>query len=595
MRQFLVRLWTEYAIVSENHGTHKFIGKIMSDFFQTGPEIGNQYLADSLLQSTLQRMLPQEMLQEIEPDLKNFGHRVVTDIWAMAQDAEANQPRLVQYDPWGRRIDRVEISRGWTQLDAVAAEEGLLAIAYERKYGALSRIYQMAKFYLFHASSAFYSCPVSATDGAARVIELFGNQSLKDGAFRRLISRDPKKFWTSGQWMTERRGGSDVGNATDTIARFENGTYRLYGVKWFTSVATAQMSITLARIEDDSGSTTPGTRGLSLFFIETFDSQGNRSGHTLNRLKDKLGSKALPTAEITLDGIPAMLLGVRDKGIKNIAQMLKITRLGNSGAAISAFRRGLALARDYAYRREAFGKTLANQALHVETLAELEVEFSGAFLLTFYLAELVGKEECGEATSEESKVLRVLTPIAKLFTAKQATRGMSEIIECFGGAGYIEDTGIPRHLRDVQLLPIWEGTTNVVSLDVIRAIQREDALPSFLNNLDSRLAKISTPELSKSAELVRNAVKEIHSYVERSIQESPEYFTAGARCFAFSLARAFGASLLLEHADWASKNGGENQFSAIANRWCQQKLVSMIHPDPIYLENSKVIALGKLR
>jgi putative acyl-CoA dehydrogenase len=565
----------------------------MSEFFQDAPVLGNQYEDDHLLQSYLRRVVPKDVLKYIEPDLKNFGARMVSDVWEMAQDAENNPPILEQYDAWGKRIDKVVVSRGWKKLREVCAEEGLVSIAYEKKYVEFSRIYQMAKFYLFHPSSAYFTCPTGMTDGAARIMELFANDSLKETVLPRLLSRDPQTFWRAGQWMTERRGGSDLASGIETVARWENGEYRLYGDKSFASGITGDVAITLARIEDKQGNVSSGTRGVSLFYVRAWDDEGSPIGFNINRLKDKLGSKALPTSEITLSGIPAQLLGEKGKGIKNITHMLKLTRLENSCAAVAAFRRGLALARDYSFRRIAFGESLANQPLHLEALANLEIEFTGAFLLTFFLTELVGKEECNCATQEETKVLRLLAPLTKLYTGKQTVIGVSEIVESFGGAGYIEDTDLPRHIRDAQLLPIWEGTTNVLCLDAVRAMVKEKALPDFLDDIIARLNRVSYSELSSSVEKVRGAVKAIQNYVDVQCQEDMDFIEAGSRNFAFSLAKTMGASLLLEHADWSAAKDNDYKYIAIAERWCAQELVSVIHTGEEYRFKSRSIALSK--
>src|SRR3989338_3779648 len=354
----------------------------MIDFFQTPPQLGNQYEEDKILKSYLKRVLPAEMRVEIEPDLIHLGHRVVTDIGALGEAAEACPPKHVPYESWGRRIDKIKTSEAWKQLDRISAEEKLVAIGYERKYGAYSRIYQFAKIYLFHPSSAIYTCPLAMTDGAARVIELYGDQALKDRAFSRLTSYNPDKFWTSGQWMTERTGGSDV-SCTSTVAKPEGSDYRLYGTKWFSSATTAQMAMTLARIE---GSPT-GSKGLSLFYVETHE-----NNIRVNRLKDKLGTCALPTAELTLEGTRAKLVGGVGEGVKKIASLLNITRIYNACCALGYMRRGIALAKDYASKRQAFGRLLSEHPLHQQTLFELEAELEAAFYLVFRTVELLGKE-----------------------------------------------------------------------------------------------------------------------------------------------------------------------------------------------------------
>lgn len=557
------------------------------EFFQNGPELQNQYEADDVLKSYLRRKLPPALFSEVEPDLRRMGARVAGDILLLGNQAEAQPPRHVPYDPWGRRIDHIEVSQAWKELDRVSAEEGLIAIGYERKQAEWSRTYQLAKLFLFHPSSAIYSCPLAMTDGAARAIELYGDARLKEGAYRRLTSRDPKSFWTSGQWMTERTGGSDV-SGTSTVARpIASGDgevqYRLYGSKWFTSATTSQMAMTLARIEGDEA----GSRGLSLFYLELRDAKGALNGIRVGRLKDKLGTKALPTAELTLEGTPAQLVGGPGQGVKKISSLFNITRIYNSVCAVGYLRRGLALARDYASRRQAFGAPLADQPLHVETLAGLEVEYRAAFQLVFRLIELLGKEETGKATAAESSVLRLLTPVAKLYSAKQAIHGVSEVLEAFGGAGYVEDTGLPRLLRDAQVLSIWEGTTNVLSLDALRAIEKEGAFPPFLAEVRERLDSVRVPELSAAVASVREACARIERYLE---SHGGVELVGGARSFAFALARTYSASLLLEQAQWDLAHGSDRRGVAAARRWCAQDLAPLVAATSDRLADSRMLS-----
>ena len=471
------------------------------EFFQELPGLRNQYESDALLRAYLRWRIPAATLDTIQPGLVRLGHRAATDLLALGDAAEAQPPRHVPYDPSGRRVDRIDVSDAWRTLDGISAEEGIVATAYERAHGPLSRVHQMARLYLFHASSATYSCPLAMTDGAARFLELYGDDRTRD-AYERLTSRDPARFWTSGQWMTERTGGSDV-STTMTVARPEpDGTYRLYGTKWFTSATTSPMAITLARVEGAPA----GGRGLSVFMVQLRDDAGELRGIRVNRLKDKLGTRALPTAELTLDGTPALLVGEPGDGVRKIATLFNVTRVYNSGAAVSGMRRALALAHGYASMRRAFGKRLADHPLHVETLADLDARFHASFHLTFQVVELLGREETGEASDDEMAMLRLLTPVAKLFTAKQAVAVASEALEAFGGAGYIEDTGLPRLLRDAQVLPIWEGTTNVLSLDVWRAIERTDALAPWLAHVRAEMAAVRQQECAIAAFAVRSAV-----------------------------------------------------------------------------------------
>ena len=266
-------------------------------FYQSPPELPNPWAPESSIARALKSRVSEEQWTEFSAELQAFGSRVHKEIEALGLEAERDLPQLTQYDAWGTRIDEIRTSRAWKELDAIAAREGMVAIGYERKHGASSRLLQFAKLALFHPASAFYTCPLAMTDGAARVIELCDLPQLKERAFRFLTSRNPDEFWTSGQWMTERAGGSDV-SRTEVAAKLENGTWRLYGDKWFTSATTSQMAMVLAKVEEQ----------LTLFYVELRDSRGRLNGIRVNRLKDKLGTKALPTAELTLEGVPAVMI-----------------------------------------------------------------------------------------------------------------------------------------------------------------------------------------------------------------------------------------------------------------------------------------------
>ncbi|HET7550274.1 MAG TPA: acyl-CoA dehydrogenase family protein [Gemmatimonadaceae bacterium] len=565
----------------------------MSDFFQPPPALGNQYDDDRVLRSWLRRVLPRDMLADVEPELRRLGERASGDILALGEAAEAEPPRHVPYDPWGRRVDRIDTSAAWRELDRISAEEGLVAIGYERAHGSLSRVDQFARLYLFSPSSATYSCPLAMSDGAARCLEVYGDNERLRAAYEHLTTRDPSRFWTSGQWMTERTGGSDV-SGTSTVARREGDAFRLYGTKWFTSATTSQMAMTLARIEGAPA----GSRGLSLFYLELRDHDGSLRDIRVNRLKDKLGTRALPTAELSLEGTPAWLVGEEGRGVRTIATLFNITRIYNACASVAGMRRAIALARDYATRRVAFGKPLSEHPLHVETLAELQVELEAAFHLVFRAVVLLGRVECGNATEREAALLRLLTPVVKLYTAKQAIAVASEALEAFGGAGYIEDTGLPRLLRDAQVLSIWEGTTNVLSLDVLRAIDGGGAMEALCGDIEARLGSVSHARLVAAAEQVRAAARVL---VRRATRSGEDGITtmdgpdreAAARALAYSIARTCAGALLLEHASWSLENEHDARSALAALRWCSRELTPPIRVDAAHRAASSALALDR--
>ncbi|MBS0393019.1 MAG: acyl-CoA dehydrogenase family protein, partial [Proteobacteria bacterium] len=432
-------------------------------FVQPHPRLDNLFLGDWLLRSLLQRKLPRETYERIEGELVELGALAAGPLASRQLADLHHEPVLTQWDAWGNRVDTIELTPLWREAERLAARFGLTAVPYERTEGAWSRLRQFALVYLFHPVTDVYTCPLAMTDGAARTLLDSGNRHLIDRAVPHLTHRDPAQFWTSGQWMTESVGGSDVGRSETVAERDADGTWRLYGRKWFTSAATSQVALTLARPSGNG----PGGNGLAMFYVECRDADGRLNGIRVDRLKDKLGTRKVPTAELTLDGARAELVMGASGGTRAIEPMLKITRTWNSIAAASFMRHGHRLAADYASRRVAFGSTLATLPLHADTLADLDAECAGATMLAFLQAELLGHEEAGLLDEDGAALLRVLTPLVKLTTGKQAVAAVAEAVEAFGGAGYVEDTGLPVLLRDTLVLPIWEGTTNVLSLDLL--------------------------------------------------------------------------------------------------------------------------------
>jgi acyl-CoA dehydrogenase len=530
-------------------------------FTQAPPSLGNQYTDDRVLRSYLARTLPNEMLHEIEPTLHELGRLAGDDLYRMQLADRLNEPKLTQWDAWGNRIDQIELTPLWRVAERIAVEHGLVATAYERRHGSFSRVHQCALAYLFTPSTDIYSCPLAMTDGAARTLLNSGHQQLINRAVPHLISRNPEEFWTSGQWMTEATGGSDVG-LSETVARQDaEGIWRLYGRKWFTSATTSQMALTLARPEGNQ----QGGHGLALFYVETRDEEGRLRNIQINRLKDKLGTRKVPTAELTLEGTPAQLVYNTTDGVRNITPMLNVTRLWNGISAVSLMRRGLALALDYARKRVAFGAPLIEKPLHLDTLAHLQAEAEAGFHLAFYVAELSGRSEAGEIVEEESLLLRLLTPLMKLATARQAVHVASEVLEAFGGAGYVEDTGLPVILRDSQVLPIWEGTTNVLSLDALRVMVTDGlafqalkrAVRSFLDNAhDNRLIE--------AAQRAQSALEHAESWLNQTTKEGQEVLEACARKLALTLARTVALALLVKHAQWSHDQEHDDRAIAAA-------------------------------
>ncbi|MBE7454303.1 MAG: acyl-CoA dehydrogenase family protein [Kofleriaceae bacterium] len=534
-------------------------------FIQDPPRLGNQYDDDPMLGDFLTRVLDAAELAVIEPELRELGDLAGGHFHALSLADRTNEPVLTQWDPWGRRIDHIEVSPLWKEAARLAAERGLVAAGYEAPFGARARLHQFALVHVIGPSLDVYTCPLAMTDGAVRTLVDSGNRELADRALPRLLSRDPATAWTSGQWMTERTGGSDVGLSETVAHRDGDGGWRLTGTKWFTSATTAEMALTLARPAGNPA----GSRGLALFYVPVrADDGGLAPGISVNRLKDKLGTRKVPTAELTLDGARAILVGEEGDGVRAITPMLSITRTWNAVCSVAGMRRALALARDFADRRRAFGALLRDKPLHADTLAGLEAEYAAAFLLAFRAVTVLGKVERGAADDQEQRLLRALTPIAKLTTAKQAVAVASEAIESCGGAGYVEDTGLPRLLADAQVLPIWEGTTNVLSLDTLRALGKGGAIEAVVADARAHLGQVSDGGLTRAAATARDALDHAVAWAAGAMNDAPR-LEAGARRVAMTLGRSLELAYLCAHAQWCLDHGQGGYAAAAARRFAR--------------------------
>ncbi|NXA55305.1 ACD11 dehydrogenase, partial [Nothocercus julius] len=533
------------------------------------PRTGNPYSEDALLRSYLKRHLPPEVQEEVSQDLEKFGNRLITEIQPLAWECVLNPPVFQQYDAWGQRLDHIITCSAWKRMKEISAEEGLIAEAYERRYSNWSRVHQAIKLYLFSNFSGGFNCPLAMTDGAAKVIESLGVPAPLKNVFDHLTSRDPKKFWTSGQWMTELKGGSDVANGTETLARKQpDGTYHLHGFKWFTSAADSDVTLTLARKADAKGHVKQGSGGLSLFYLKVQDEDGKLNNIKVQRLKDKLGTRQMATAELWLDGAKAELISAEGRGVASISHMLNITRIHNVIGAVASMRRMISLSREYALRRVAFGKLLKDHPLHMQTIARMEVQTRGAFLLAMEIVRLLGLVETNMANEQDQLLLRLLVPVAKLYTGKQASAVVVEAMECFGGQGYMEDTGLPVIVRDTLVLSIWEGTTNILSLDVLRSLTKSQGqvMTVFISTVQRKLELASSTEkLEAAVKLVREAVRLVQSAGSKGVAT----MEVAARDFSYSLARIYAGALLIEHAAHPSSSATD---VSTAQRWCNQEL-----------------------
>ncbi|KAJ6564529.1 hypothetical protein B0H19DRAFT_1233404 [Mycena capillaripes] len=533
-------------------------------FHQQPPPTGNPYLSDPVLPNLLKRLLPASALDTIEPDLMRLGEDLVHVIRPLAPLVK--EPTLTQYDAWGNRVDLLQVSEGWKTLKVFACKEGLISIAYERKFQEKSRIYQFTKSMLMVGDCHVIMCPYAMTDGAARVMEISGSKKMKEEVLPRLISSDPDQSYISGQWMTETTGGSDV-SRLETVARpvpEQPGdlgpAYLIDGFKWFSSAAEGNMSVALARSESNRG-----TGALSLFLVPVRLSPFPTplsNNILLHRLKEKVGTRAVPTAELSLNGTRAWRIGAPGAGVRGIAPVLNITRIHSAVSSIGSLMRCLSLARAYAGVRSVDGgKLLSTIPAHMETLARVSVLYRALTHLLFGTITLLGRTECGVASAAEEARLRLLTPALKAFASLKAVSAMEECMAALGGQGYMEETGMGRIIRDALVEKIWEGTVEVLAHDLIRASRAKGVIEDFCQWGQSIIS--SYPKKSPALTRLQQAVTDLPSFFRMT--RNPLL----PRSILILFAHVASALFLLEHAVWARATGEPGAATDIASfeRW----------------------------
>lgn len=532
-------------------------------FFQEPPPVQNQLHDDSALQRSLHLFLPDSVRRETHAELDAFGQKVLSkSLLDLVADAEKNLPYLKTWDSWGRRRDELITSEGWRKLSAIGIEEGMVAIGYENQYLQYSRPYQFCKYLMWTGSSAWVTCPSLMTDGVAALLRRhLSGDSLSasqrralQSAYNRLTSRDSQFAWTTGQWMTERQGGSDV-SQTETLAEHapelskeesaQSGTdgvplgqWLCSGFKWFSSATDSSMMVFLAR--SPSGISTfmaPMRRTLG-------DSSTELNGIQIQRLKNKLGTKALPTAELVLRDVRAHLIGEEGNGIRQIATVLNVARVHNAVTAIGFWGRGLSIIRAFARVRKVGLKPLWTKSAFMHSLAKMHVNYKANVMLCIFVSSLLGVVEQAEIEAYQKKtssskdtvppaqanaiipdpaaarhLYRLLTPVLKGLTAKAAIAGLSECMESMGGVGYLENDdmnfNIARLYRDVQVCSIWEGTTDMMSHDVIRVIfgkTSKEVLCAMDQWVDS-VVKSAASVVSDEADWVKKSWQEWKQYM----------------------------------------------------------------------------------
>ncbi|WP_336051621.1 acyl-CoA dehydrogenase family protein [Streptomyces sp. CA2R101] len=487
-------------------------------------------------------------------DGAEWGTREVAELGTLAGSpkvqeqarwAEEQPPRLHTHDRFGHRIDEVAFHPAWHQLMTVAVEHGLHAAPWaDDRPGA--HLVRAAKFYVWSQAEAGHGCPVSMTyaavpalraapDLAAQYEPLLAARSYDFGLRAPLT----KSGLIAGMSMTEKQGGSDVRANTTRAVPAADGTYRLTGHKWFTSAPMSDVFLALAQTE----------QGLSCFLVPRVLPDGTLNGMRLMRLKDKLGNRSNASSEIEYDEAVAWPVGEPGRGVRTIVEMVNMTRLDCVLGSAAGMRAGLRQALHHTAHRQAFGRELDRQPLMRSVLADLAVESEAATALGMRLATAVDRSQAGDAG--ERALRRLALAAGKYWVCKRGSTHAAEALECLGGNGYVEDSGMPRLYREAPLLSIWEGSGNVAALDVLRALGKEPAA------LDAFFAEVETA--AGADRRLDAAVAGVRKMLGRLAD--PEQAQLMARSLAERMALVLQGSLLVRYS-----------HPAVADAFCASRL-----------------------
>lgn len=426
----------------------------------------NFYDVDKSLHTSLRLNMDAHAIQHFEPHFSRLGDVAGGRLDTLARLVDRNPPVLEHRDRFGTELDTIVYHPAYREMEKIGFEDFKLhAMCHAPGHFGLDRpAPQIAKYvfqYLISQSEFGMMCPLSITDATIHVLKTSASEELKAYLLPKMLSTDMATLWKGTQFMTERAGGSDV-SQLETVARFEDGTWRLYGDKWFASHTDAHIALILARPEGAPS----GNAGIALFALPRYLPDGSRNQYRIARMKEKLGTKSLATCELVLEGAVAYLVGDPTQGLKQMMDQVNMSRLSHGVRAAGMMRRCLNEALQVAFNRDAFGKRLIRHPLLRRQIMKILVPAEQALSLSMMAAGYM--DQARQGSNEASQVIRILTPLVKFRACRDAISATRAAMETRGGNGYIEEWVNAKMVRDSHIGVLWEGTSNINAIDVVR-------------------------------------------------------------------------------------------------------------------------------
>jgi len=523
----------------------------------------NLYSEDRQLQALLDLYLPAPLRAHLEPRLLALGAAAGGWLDELADVADRHPPTLEHRTRTGIDAQRVVKHPAYVEMERLAfGEYALAAISHRDDVlgwpGRMPATVKYALTYLFVQAEFGLCCPVSMTDSLARTLKKFGGPDLVARYLPSLTSPDLDELAQGAMFMTEQGAGSDVA-ATATLARPDPatpGAWLLEGDKWFCSNPDAALAMVLARVEGGP----PGMQGVSLFLLPRVLEDGTPNSYRIIRLKDKLGTRSMASGEIRLEGARAWLIGERGRGFVQMADMVNNSRLSNGVRAAGLMRRAVSEALFIARHREAFGRPLIEMPLMRRQLLKLLVPAEQARTMMFQTAAALQRADAGD--NRAYSLARILTPLIKFRACRDARKVTADAMEVRGGCGYIEEWSDPRRVRDALLGSIWEGTSNIVALDVIRAIRRDQSLDALREHWADQLEAAGS-EYGQREDL-RQLTERVSTLAKAALDDERL-----ARQAASALYHLTTAVAML----WESRQGAGPERTILARLVCSQRLL----------------------
>lgn len=474
----------------------------------------NFYNGDETLQQIIEKFLPEDFAAYAKERLEAFGERCANEIDERARFTDREgEPQLQKYDAYGEDISEVLVNEGYKKTVAETYGEGIVGYVH-KEIPELGRkgnyTYSFLQGYMLSQTEPGFYCPVTLTQATAYLIDHYASDELKEQFLPHVCSTGDVELYEGATFLTERQGGSDVGN--NHVKAVKDGDhYRLYGEKYFASNAgMCGVAMVLARMEDAP----EGSKGLTLFLVPWRKDDGTLNEIKIRRLKDKLGVKAVPSAEIELHGSEAYVVGDPSRGFYYMMEALNLSRVCNAVASLGIMKRAYDESHAYANNRRAFGGKLAQYPMVQDSLMKMKAKLHVEFATLFDMIQLYEKVTDGDASEAEVALNRLNIAIIKKDTAYQAVDFAHQAIEMLGGNGYIEDFVTPRLLRDAQVLSVWEGTANILGLEVVRLVKKYHAHHLFMEQINERVAMFDEDWAAKVEPIWEQVQAEVMTFAE---------------------------------------------------------------------------------